>query len=87
LQSLPVLDVTALTQKQLAAAARLFEVMSAQEFLPVHEIDKDSVRRELDSRFVCDVLGLPASLVETGGPLELLRMKLAREPSIRGQKM
>ena len=31
-------------------------------------------------------LGLEETLFATGGPLELLRMNLAREPSIRGQK-
>ncbi len=29
---------------------------------------------------------LPPSLVQPGGPLELVRMKLAQEPSIRGGK-
>jgi hypothetical protein len=40
LQGLPILDVTSLTPKQLAAAVRLFDAMSGLD-LPVHEIDKD----------------------------------------------
>jgi hypothetical protein len=32
------------------------------------------------------VLELSKSVLESGGPLELLRMKLSREPSIRGSK-
>jgi hypothetical protein len=42
--------------------------------------------KELDEKFARGVLGLPASMRAPGGPLELLRMKLAREPSIRGHK-
>lgn len=86
LQTLPVLDVTVLKPKQLAKAVALFDVTSGLGLLPVHEIDKDPVRRELDNKFARDVLGLPVPMVECGGSLELLRMKLAQEPSIRGAK-
>jgi hypothetical protein len=86
LQTLPVLDVTALNATQLKAAVELFDAMSGVGLLPLHEIDKDAVRQKLDNRFSLEVLGLPASVVEPGGPLELVRMKLAQEPSIRGGK-
>jgi hypothetical protein len=86
LQTLPVLDVTALKPKQLAAAVRLFDTMSGLDLLPLHEIDKDPVRQDLDKKFARDVLRLPSTMLAPGGPLELLRMKLAREPSIRGHK-
>jgi len=86
LQSLPVLDVTALTPKQLAEAVKLFDGMSEQELLPLHEIDTDPVRKELDEKFARNVLGLSDSILAPGGPLEVLRMKLSREPSIRGYK-
>jgi hypothetical protein len=84
LQTLPVLDVTALTPKQLAKAVALFDAMSGQPLLPLNEIDKDTVRKELDERFGKEVLGLRASVMVSSGPLELLRMKLAHEPSIVG---
>jgi hypothetical protein len=86
LQTLPVLDVTALNAKQLKAAVKLFDAMSGLGLLPLHEIDKDAVRQDLDRMFSLEVLRLPASVVEPGGPLELVRMKLAQEPSIRGGK-
>jgi len=54
--------------------------------LPMNEIDKDLVRKELDERFMQEVLNFPASLLAPGGPIELLRMKLSLEPSIRGAK-
>jgi len=84
LHDLAVLDVTALTPEQLANAAKLFNEMSAKPLLPLNEVDHDHVRKELDERFATHVLGLPSSVY---GALELLRMKLAREPSIRGQKL
>jgi hypothetical protein len=86
LQDLPVLDVTALTVNQLKAAATIFDDLKGQHLLPLHELDKDPVRQRLDERFALEVLGLPESFARPGGPLELLRMKLAREPSIRGGK-
>jgi len=86
LQTLAVLDVTALNATQLKAAVQLFDAMSGLDLLPLHEIDKDAVRQNLDNRFALEVLGLPASVAKPGGPLELMRMKLAQEPSIRGGK-
>ena len=86
LQGLPVLDVTALPHKKLAAAAKLFDDMNKKPFLPLHKIDKDPVRQELDEKFARRVLGLPKSVFGSGGALELLRRKLAQEPSIRGHK-
>ncbi|MCH7519473.1 MAG: hypothetical protein IH964_10670 [Candidatus Dadabacteria bacterium] len=86
LQDFPILDVTALKPKQLREAVRLFDAMSGIDLLPLHEIDKDAVRKELDHKFAQKVLGLPESMLADGAPLELLRMKLALEPSIRGHK-
>ena len=86
LQTLPILDVTALEPKLLAEAVQLFDAMSEQPLLPLHEIDRDPVRKELDEVFARDVLRLPEPILTSGGPLELLRMKLSREPSIRGSK-
>ena len=86
LQSLPVLDVTRLTRKQLTNAVQLFDAMSNEPLLPLHEIDKDRAREELDQKFALNVLGLSNKVAASGGPLELLRLKLSREPSIRGAK-
>jgi hypothetical protein len=65
---------------------QLFDAMSGLDLLPLHEIDRDAVRLKLDNQFCLEVLGLPPSVVGPGGPLELIRMKLAQEPSIRGGK-
>lgn len=86
LQNFPILDVTALTPQQLGEAVRLFDTMGEMDLLPLHYLDSDAVRRELDEKFAQQVLGLPASVLALGGALELLRMKLAQEPSVRGHK-
>ena len=86
LQTLPILDVTALEPKLLAEAVKLFDAMSGQSLLPLHELDSDPVRKALDEAFARNVLKLPESILASGGPLELLRAKLSQEPSIRGSK-
>ena len=86
LQTLPILDVTALEPKLLAEAVKLFDAMSEQPLLPLHELDRDPIRRELDEAFARNVLRLSEPILASGGPLELLRMKLSQEPSIRGSK-
>jgi hypothetical protein len=86
LQDLPTLDVTKLTSNQLNAAAELFDKIKDKRLLPFHEIDRDPIRQDLDEKFSRDVLGLPSTLYGIGGPLDLLRKKLAQEPSIQGSK-
>ena len=71
LQNFPVLDVTALTPSQLNQAVILFNAMSDKKLKPVHEIDTDIVRKELDDKFSRIVLGLPEKILKPGGPLEL----------------
>lgn len=86
LETMPILDVTALSKKQLDAAVKLFDEVCKLDLRPLHEIANDSNRQKLDESFARDVLGLKPTVIKTGGPLELLRKKLAQEPSIRGQK-
>ncbi len=86
LQDLPVLDVTALSSKRLKAAVKIFDDLKDKQLRPFNEIDRDAIRRTLDERFAVEVVGLPGAAVQPGGPVELVRMKLAQEPSIRGGK-
>jgi len=86
LQTFPILDVRALTPVQLAQAVKIFDGVSGNHLLPLHEIDKDQVRKELDTLFLRDVLGFPTLVLSPTGAIESLRMKLCREPSIRGHK-
>lgn len=86
LNTLPILNVTALSPAQLAQAAQIFDDMKDMPLKPVHELDIDENRKTLDRRFYGEVLGLPDSILADGGPLDILRQKLCREPSIRGSK-
>ncbi len=86
LQTLPILDVTALSPEQIQRAAQIFDETCRLPLKPVHELDIDENRKTLDRRFYGEVLGLPDSILADGGPLDILRQKLCREPSIRGGK-
>ncbi|MCX7010114.1 MAG: hypothetical protein NTY53_23230, partial [Kiritimatiellaeota bacterium] len=86
LESLPVLDINSLSKKQLKKAAKIFDDFAKRELLTFYEIDKDQVRQELDQRFFKEVLNFDTALLQQGGAVELLRKKLAQEPSIRGSK-
>ena len=83
---IPTLDTRALTEEQHVAAQEAFDALRDLRFLPFDQIDEDPARAELDRRLLVDVLGLPASLCDPDGPIDLLRRKLAREPQIHGGK-
>ena len=86
LLTLPILDVTTLDTDQLQRAAQLFDETCQLPLKPLHELDSDENRKTLDRRFYSEVLGMPDSILADGGPLDILRQKLCREPSIRGSK-
>jgi hypothetical protein len=86
LETLPVFDVRELSTKQLAQAVKVFDELSGLNLLPMHQIDTDPVRRQIDERFGREVLDLSAALFGPEGAFDLLRRKLASEPSIRGNK-
>ncbi len=70
---MPVLDVRALSRRQVNALARAFDALSEQPLLPLSQMDADPVRAQIDAA-VARALGL--------GDLSGLRAALAREPVI-----
>lgn len=86
MEDLPILNIAALTPTQLAKAVEIFDETCGKPLLPLHEMDKDPVRKELDDRFAREVLGVPNTILQPDGAMDLLRRKLAQEPSIRGNK-
>ena len=58
----------------------------AMDLQPLHDLATDANRHKLDRRFLTECLGFDPAVVASGGPLDLLRQKLAAEPSIRGGK-
>jgi hypothetical protein len=86
LSDFPILDVEKLNSETINEAVKLFDLFSDKQLLPIHEIANDENRRELDELFFGTVMGFPQSLISKNGPLDILRKKLSKEPSIRGGK-
>ena len=84
--NIPTLDVRALASEQLVKAKAAFEELRERRFLPFDQIDEDTARAELDRRLLVEVLGLPETLCDPGGPIDLIRRKLAQEPQVHGAK-
>jgi hypothetical protein len=83
---LPTLDIRRLSAMQHRTARDAFTALTQERFLPFDQIDEDSARATLDQRLLVDILGLPSSLCVAGGPMDLLRRKLAAEPQIHADK-
>ena len=81
--SLPVLDLRALTDAQLATAERIFDEFRVKELKPAYLADADEDRALLDRRVVCDLLGLDEA---TYVGVRRLAAKWCAEPSVRGGK-
>ena len=80
------LDLRGLTAQQHRAALAAFHALRDHRFLPIDQIDEDDARATLDRVLVEDILGLPSSLCDAGGPMERLRVKMAEEPHVRSGK-
>lgn len=83
---IPTLDVRNFSSHQHEAARVEFDRLARERFLPFDQIDADPARSELDRALLIRVLGLDPALCDVGGPLELLRRKLAAEPQIHADK-
>ena len=82
-ESLPVLDLRALSAKQLAMAEGIFEEFRDKELLPAYLADADPNRALLDRRVVCDLLGFDAAVYQG---VRRLAAKWCAEPSVHGGK-
>lgn len=83
---IPTFDFRLLTPDQHKAAKKMFASLAQKRLLPFDQIDDDPVRAELDQELLINVLGLSPKLCEPGGPIALLRQKLAQEPQIHANK-
>lgn len=86
LATLPVFDVTRLSKTQISNADALFKLIKDKHLKPIHQIAQDPIRNEIDCGFYVDVLGIEAPILGGHGPLDILKRKMAQEPSIRGSK-
>ena len=83
LETLPTLDLRALTDAQLATAQEIFDEFRELELQPAYLADADSNRALLDRRVVCDMLGFDESVYEG---VRMLAAKWCAEPSVHGGK-
>ena len=83
LPALPVLDVRELDARQLGITERIFEDFRDWTFLPANEAYRDETRKALDRAVLCDLLGLPETILE---PLDVLREQWCAEPTVHGGK-
>ena len=81
-ESLPILDLRALTDAQLALAEEIFEEFRDKEFRPANQADQDPNRALLDRRVVCDLLGFDEAAYRR---VRLVAGKWCGEPSVRGR--
>lgn len=83
LPSLPVLDVRKLDPRKLRQAKGIFEDFQDWTFLPANEAYRDDTRKALDEAVLCDLIGLPETVLE---PLDVLREQWCAEPTVHGGK-
>ena len=83
MDNLPILDLRALTDAQLATAQEIFDEFRELELQPAYLADADINRALLDRRVVCDMLGFDDSVYEG---VRMLAAKWCAEPSVHGGK-
>ena len=83
IETLPILDIRALTDKQLETAREIFDEFRDLELKPAYLADRDANRELLDRRVVCDMLGFGAEVYDG---VRLVAAKWCGEPSVHGGK-
>ena len=83
IETLPILDLRALTDEQLATAQSIFDEFRDKELQPAYLADADPNRALLDRRIVCDLLGFDRGVYEA---VRRLAAKWCAEPSVHGGK-
>ena len=81
--SLPILDLCALTDAQLATAQAIFDEFRDKELRPAYLADADPNRALLDQRVICDLLGFDDGVYQG---VRRLAAKWCAEPSVHGGK-
>ena len=82
-EALPILDMRALTDEQLAEAERVFDEFRNLDIKPAYLADADPNRALLDRRLTRDVLGMDERAYQA---IRRLSAKWCAEPSVHGGK-
>ena len=83
IESLPILDLRALSDDQLTTAQAIFEDFRSKDLMPAYLADADPNRAELDRRVLCDLLGFDHTVYQA---VRRLAAKWCAEPSVHGGK-
>ena len=83
IDSLPILDIRALSDAQLTTARDIFEDFRERELAPAYQADGDENRALLDRRVVCEMLGFGEDVY---AGVRLVAAKWCGEPSVHGGK-
>ncbi len=76
--SMPVLDVRALSARQVTALAKTYDSLSELELAPISQLDIDATRHSIDAA-IAKALGLP--------DVQPLRKLLSREPGLTARQI
>ena len=82
-ETLPILDLRALTHAQLDTARDIFDQFRALDLKPAYLADRDPNRALLDRRVLCDMLAFGDDVYQA---VRLLAAKWCAEPSVHGGK-
>ena len=82
-ESLPVLDLRALSEEQLSASEAIFNDLRDMDLKPAYLADADPNRALLDRRVVCELLGFNEEIYAA---VRRLAAKWCSEPSVHGGK-
>ena len=82
-ETMPILDLRALTDDQHATAKQIFDEFEGKEFKPAYLADADNNRAVLDEYVICDLLGFDDHAYEG---VRRLAQKWCAEPSVHGGK-
>lgn len=77
-RTMPMLDTSALSSRQLARGKRVFDELSGEPLLPFSHMDHDTTRASLDSKLMHQVLACMGSVAKD------VRAFLANEPIVQG---
>ena len=80
---IPVLDLREIPPTRVRHLAEEFDRFAGGTLLPANEAFRDNTRQAIDRAVLCDVLGLPETIL---GPLATLRLQWCTEPSVQGGK-
>ena len=80
---IPVLDLREIPPTRVRPLAREFDRFAGETLLPANEAFRDDTRQAIDRAVLCNVLGLPESILD---PLATLRVQWCTEPSVHGGK-